>query len=92
MAAKLKDAGESRLYQFDWSTHLGSDTISSQTTTAETGLTVSSSAIGTGNQKVNALLTGGTNGEDYTVTNTIVTSASETLVARGVVSVRQRFV
>ena len=93
MASKLKDPGESRIFTFDWADHLGTTvTISSQTTTAETGLTVTSSAIGSGNQVVNVKLTGGTTGEDYVVTNTIVTSTAETLVAKGTVAIRPRAV
>lgn len=75
----LKDPAAVLDYKFDWSSWLASgETISTQTTTAATGLTVDSSSITDTNTTVTAWLSGGTAGTEYTVTNQIVTSSSRT--------------
>lgn len=70
-------------YFIDYSTFLESgDSISSQTTTADTGLTVDSSAIESGNKKIKHILSGGTAGTTYDVKTTAVTADGLTLVHR----------
>lgn len=72
----LKDPSAVLDYEFDWSEWLGSDTISSHTVTAGSGITVaSSSATSTA---VTAWLSGGTAGTSYVVTNRIVTTGGRT--------------
>lgn len=66
-------------YAFDWSTWLDSDnseTISSHTVTAETGITLDSDSESDG--VVTAWMSAGTAGKNYTVTCKIVTSAGRT--------------
>ena len=65
-------------YDFDFATNYlaGGETISSETVTAEAGLTVDSYSESSG--VVTAWLSGGTASQDYTVTCQIVTSASRT--------------
>jgi hypothetical protein len=66
-------------YKFDWSSWLAtSETISSHTVTAGTGLTVASSALTDVNTSVTAWLSGGTAETEYTVTCRVVTSQSRT--------------
>jgi len=66
-------------YKFDWSGWLATnETISSQTTTASTGLTVDSSSITDTDKSVTVWLSGGTLGNTYTVRSRITTSASRT--------------
>ena len=59
----------------DWLDTANSETITSHTVTAETGLTVDSSSITDTDTSVTAWLSGGTNGEAYNVTCHFVTSA-----------------
>ena len=74
--AFLKDPSAVLDYVFNWATWLGADTIATHTVTAETGLTVDSSTATS--TAVTAWLSGGTAGEDYTVTCRIVTTAGRT--------------
>lgn len=70
-------------YFVDYSTFLESgDSISSQTTTADTGITVDSSSIHNNNKKVIIFLSGGTAGETYTIKVVAVTANALTLVHR----------
>lgn len=66
------------------------ETISSHTVTAETGLTVDSSALADTSSSVVAWLSGGTAGETYLVTCQIVTTNSRTDERTITVKVRQR--
>ena len=73
-------------YKIDWkddvSPHLEtSETISSQTTVASTGITVDSSALTDTNTSVTFWLSAGTHGQVYQITNKVVTSSSRTLYA-----------
>lgn len=72
----LKDPSAVLDYEFDWAAWLGSDTISSHTVTAATGITVASSTATS--TAVIAWLSGGTAGQAYTVTNRIVTTGGRT--------------
>ena len=72
-----KDPDETLDYIVNWATHLGSDTISSSSWDAETGVTVDSDTNTTTTATV--WLSGGTLGEFYLVTNTIVTDGGRTL-------------
>ena len=72
-----KDPDETLDYIVNWATHLGSDTISSSSWDAETGITVDSDTNTTTTATV--WLSGGTLGEFYLVTNTIVTDGGRTL-------------
>ena len=69
----LKDPDAVLDYQFNWGDWLGADTIASHTVTAATGLTVDSSTATS--TTVTAWLSGGTEGETYSVTCHIVTAA-----------------
>lgn len=84
----IKDPASVLDWKFDWaaltngsgsSDWLASgETISSRTVTAATGITVDSSSITDTNTSVTVWLSGGTVGQEYTVTCKIVTSASRT--------------
>lgn len=70
-------------YFVDYSTFLESgDALASQTTTVDSGLTLDSSAIESGNKKVKIFLSGGTAGATYTVKVVAVTDNALTLVHR----------
>ena len=72
----IKDPSAILDYEFDWSEWLGSDTITTSTVTAASGMTVASSAATS--TVVTAWLSGGTAGQEYAVTNRIVTAAGRT--------------
>lgn len=84
----LKDPQAVLDYKFDWaaltngngsSDWLASgETIASRTITAATGITVDSSSLTDTNTSVTVWLSGGTAGQEYTVTCKIVTSAART--------------
>lgn len=63
-------------YTRKWSKWLASDTISTSTWEAEDGLTIDSDSNDTTSATV--WISGGTVGQDYCVTNTIVTAAGRT--------------
>lgn len=66
-------------YEFDWGSWLGtSETISSHTITADTGITVDSSSESDG--IATTWLSGGTSGNDYTIACEIVTDEGRTEV------------
>lgn len=76
-------------WQFDWSSWLAdAETISSHTVTAPAGLTLDSSTESGG--VVTAWLSGGTDGERYTVECLITTTAGRTDERSITVAVRER--
>ena len=78
-------------YGFDWSASgwlATGETISTSNWTVEAGITKDSDT--NDNTTTTIWLSGGTAGEDYTVTNTIVTSASRTDERSIIVAVRER--
>jgi len=88
MPTYIKDPDAVLDYKFDWKakTNLSgntdwletSETISSFTITAASGLTVDSSALSDTNTSVTAWLSGGTDGTTYELACKIVTSLSRT--------------
>jgi hypothetical protein len=74
----------------DWLDTTNSETISSVTVTAESGITKDSSSITDSNTSVTVTLSGGTAGQDYEIECKPVTSTSLTVVRTGIVRVRQR--
>lgn len=78
-----KDPASTMNYTVDYTSFLDSgDSITSQTTTADTGLTVASSSIVSGNKKVTMTLSGGTVGTAYDVKIVVVTNDGLTFVHR----------
>lgn len=78
-----KDPDSVMDYFIDYSTFLeSSDSIASQTTTVDTGLTLDSSSIHNNNKKVILFVSGGTAGTVYTVKTVAVTANALTLVHR----------
>lgn len=74
-----KDPDEILKYGFDWSDWLDSGvTISTSTWTVPDGLTSESGGEETGVDSTTVLISGGTDGSSYTVTNTIETSDGQT--------------
>jgi hypothetical protein len=80
-----------KFYTMDWTDYLNSGaTISSQSwSITPSGLTNVSDAIVTGGLKATIKVSGGVDGTDYQVTNTIVTSDGETEPRTGVIKVRR---
>jgi len=75
--SNIKDPSAVLDWMFDWSDWLASgETITDHTITADTGITVDSSAESDG--KVTVWLSGGTAGINYKVACLIVTSAGRT--------------
>lgn len=71
-----KTSAEVLDYQVDWSSWLGSDTVSGSEWAVTTGLTIDSSSFDT--TATTVWLSGGTVGSAYTVTNTITTAGLRT--------------
>ena len=90
MAVKsfLKDPAAVLDYQLNWSAWLDGDTISTSTWSAETGITVDSESETTSAATV--WLSSGSPGEDYEVTNQIVTDGGRTDERSITIKVRQR--
>jgi hypothetical protein len=90
LGKRYKDADETRLFTFDWSAHLGGETINTALVIASTGITVDAFAKTEDEKGVSALISGGTAGNQYTVTCTItITATNEELERSGIVAVRQ---
>lgn len=89
-------------YKFDWKALTNaspggtsdwlasSETISSKTITAQSGITIDSSSLTDTNTSVTVWLSGGTAGQSYTVACKIVTSASRTDERTITIMVEQR--
>jgi hypothetical protein len=89
LGTRYKDPDEIRLFTFDWTRHLGADTIAEATVTIPVGLTkVGVETIADDNKQVSVFVSGGTANAKYTVTNHITTSTGETLQRSGVIAVR----
>ena len=70
-------------YFIDYSTFLeSSDSISTHTITADTGLTVDSSTVLSGNKKIKMFLSGGTAGTTYDVKADVDTADGLTMIHR----------
>ena len=76
MKTFTKDPSDVLDYTRKASKFLGSDTITTSTWTADSGITIDSSSNDTNSATV--WLSGGTSGQTYTVTNRIVTAAGRT--------------
>lgn len=76
-------------YDFDYSDWLAdrADTISSISITADTGITVGTTAHVSGVVKV--FLSGGTDGSSYKITSTVITTGGRTKQAEIVVKVKE---
>lgn len=78
-----KDPNSVMDYYIDYTSFLASgDTISTQTTTVDSGITLDSSSIVTGDKKVKMVLSGGVVGTAYTVKVTANTTDGLTFVHR----------
>ncbi len=84
----VKDPDEVLDFVFDWSTWLDGDTISSDSTTVDTGLTKDSDSNDT--DSVTVWLSGGTAGSAYKVTNQITTAGGRTAERTIIIQVRER--
>jgi hypothetical protein len=71
-----KDPNANLDYQIDWSSWLGSDTISSSAWTVQSGLTKGSDSKT--DTTTTVWLSGGTAGQTYRVTNRVVTAGGRT--------------
>ena len=84
----VKDPDEVLDYTFDWSTYLGSDTISSDVVNVDSGLTKDSDSNDT--SSVTVWLSGGTAGKAYKVASKIVTAGGRTAERTIIITVRER--
>lgn len=75
-------------YSFNWATWLVSDTISTSTWTADTGITINSTTNTT--TLATVWLSGGAAGTTYIVTNRIVTNGGRTEDRSLTINVEQR--
>jgi hypothetical protein len=73
----VKDPDEVKDYARNWAPVLGDDTIATSTWTPEAGVTVDSDSHT--DTVATMRLSGGTEGEEYGVTNTVVTAGGQTL-------------
>jgi len=71
-----KRSDERRTLRHDWTAFLGEDTIASQTTTSS-DVTIAASAVDTGDKSITFMVDGGTDGENATITQSIVTAAGD---------------
>jgi hypothetical protein len=86
VASFLKDPDEKLDYGFDWSSALGTDTISNSTWIAPSGITTSSP---TNNDTTTTVwLEAGTDGADYVIVNRITTAAGRIFEASFLVLLR----
>ena len=81
----VKDPQDVLDYQIDWSDWLDTDTISTSAWVVQTGLTKDSSSNTTTTATV--WLSGGTNGNQYVLTNTITTANGRTVERSFIVKV-----
>lgn len=90
LPARQKFAGERRIVTFDFSTKLPvGDTLSgTATVTASAGLTVGAASSDLVNGLVNVPVSGGTVGNDYTVTCQHNTAGGEILIMAMIIEVR----
>lgn len=77
-------------YTFNWSSWLGSDTISTSAWTVQSGITRDSDSIVSGNKQTKIWLRGGTAGQAYTITNSITTAGGRTDDRSAVIFVEER--
>ena len=78
-----KDPSAVNDYTIDYTNFLADgETIASQTTSTETGMTINSSAILSGNKKIKLVASSGTAGTNYDVKIVAVTSNSLTHIHR----------
>lgn len=87
-----KDPEEVKIHTFDWTRGLNTDAVVQGTNTwsvSPSGPTFSSQTIQAGGLKTSALISGGTAGEIYIVTNRVTTSDGETLEESGTLKVEQ---
>jgi hypothetical protein len=91
-----KDPSDVKFYTMDWTNGVneGATIVTSmwtiETISGDDDLVEEDSDIITGNLITRILLSGGTDGNNYDVTNTITTTDGETLEKTGVVRVRQQ--
>lgn len=83
---EAKDPDEVKYYAFNWTNHLNTGATVSTSTWTTTGLTNGSASVASPLTQV--LLSGGTAGTNYTITNRITTSDGETLERSGTLRVR----
>lgn len=85
-----KDPQETRLFKMDWSAHIGTETILASNWFIPDGLTIETSGIVEGSRKTYCLLSGGTAGQSYIITNTIsITGFGEIYQRSGKLDVRE---
>lgn len=87
-ATFVKDPSAVLDFAIDWATWLGSDTIATSTWSAPAGIAVDSSANSP--TRATVWLSGGTAGNTYQLTNTIVTAGGRTDQRTIAIEVRDR--
>lgn len=84
----IKDPDETLDYVFDWSSWIGSDTVSSYVIDEETGITLDSDSNDT--DSVTVWLSGGTAGESYDVACEVTTAAGRVSERTITIDVKER--
>lgn len=90
MKGFVKDPDATLDYSFDWGPWLGTDTISTSTWVADSGLTIVPASESFDNTTTIVFISGGTAGEIYTVKNRITTNGSRTDDRSFQLRIRQR--
>lgn len=90
MKGFVKDPDATLDYSYDWSPWLNGDEINSSNWTAEAGITLVPASQSFTTTTTRVFVSGGTVGQNYTLTNTITTVGSRTDERSIEIRVRQR--
>ena len=88
MGSLAKDPSDIPVFSCDWTQRLATgETLATSSWVVASGLTNVADSILAGNLKTAIKLSGGTAGQKYVCTNTVTTSAGQTLQRSGIVQV-----
>jgi hypothetical protein len=90
MKGFVKDPGATLDYSFDWGPWLGSDILATSNWVVEVGLTVIPASESFTDTITTLFISGGTDGEEYIITNVVTTNGSRTDERSIEIKVRQR--
>lgn len=90
MKGFVKDPDATLDYSFDWGPWLQNDTISTSTWIVDSGVTIVPASESFTTTTTTMFLSGGVDGENYTVTNRITTVGSRTDERSIEIKIRQR--
>lgn len=90
MRGFVKDPDAILDYEFNWAPWLGTDTISTSTWIADSGITIVPASESHTTTTTRVFISGGALGQDYNLTNRITTAASRTDDRSIQIRIRQR--